>query len=75
MTQVREKFASQIDSELLAELRRLAREEGRQIQAVLEEALLDLLEKRRHAKPRRHIMVHYQSSHETFAELYKKLAE
>ncbi len=35
----REKFATQVDSNLLAELRSLANEEGRQIQAIVEEAL------------------------------------
>jgi methionine synthase II (cobalamin-independent) len=75
MGKTREKFASQIDSVLLEEVRRLAKAEGRQIQAVLEEALSDLLEKRRQTKPRPHIMAHYQASHGTFAPLYKKLAK
>lgn len=75
MGKAREKFASQIDSALLGEVRRLAKAEGRQIQAVLEEALSDLLEKRRQTKPRPHIMAHYQASHDSFALLYEKLAK
>jgi hypothetical protein len=71
----REKFASQIDGVLLGKVRQLAKAEGRQIQAILEEALSDLLEKRRQTKPRPHIMAHYQASHDSFSLLYKKLAK
>jgi len=38
-SQVWERFATQVDAELLAELRSLARDEGRQIQALVDEAL------------------------------------
>lgn len=71
----REKFATQVDAELLAEVRALARSEGRQIQALVDEALADLLEKRRQGKPRRHVMAAYAASHRQFGALYKKLAE
>lgn len=75
MRQVREKFASQIDRTLLREVRRLANAEGRQIQAVLEEALRDLLDKRREGRTRRRIMDLYAASHDRYASLYRKLAE
>lgn len=71
----REKFATQVDSELLSAIRDLARSEGRQLQTLVDEALADLLEKRRQDRPRRHVMAAYQRSHERFAPLYKKLAE
>ena len=71
----REKFATQVNSEILSDLRNLAQSEGRQIQALVDEALADLLEKRRQARPRAHVMAAYQASHEKFAPLYKKLAE
>lgn len=71
----REKFTTQVDSEVLSEIRSLALSEGRQIQALVEEDLLDLLEKRRQGRPRAHILDAYQTSHERFAPLYKKLAE
>lgn len=70
----REKFATQVDAKTLAAVRRLAEKEGRQLQSVVEEALIDLLEKRRVGKPRAHVMSAYQRSHESFGELYKKLA-
>ena len=74
-SQVREKFATQVDSELLAELRSLARDEGRQIQALVDEALADLIEKRKLGRPRAHVLAAYGTSHRRFATLYEKLAE
>lgn len=72
---LREKFATQVNSRVLAEVRALAKTEGRQLQALVDEALADLIEKRKRAQPRAHVMAAYQASHETFAPLYKKLAE
>lgn len=71
----RMKFATQVDSELLSAIRGLADREGRQIQALVDEALADLIEKRKQGRPRAHVMSAYQASHETFAPLYQKLAE
>ena len=75
MPQAREKFATQVDASVLAEIRRLAQSEGRQLQALVDEALTDLLEKRKQSRPRAHVMAAYSASHETFGTLYKKLAE
>ena len=66
----REKFATQVNSEVLSEVRAIAQNEGRQLQA-----LIDLIEKRKHGRPRAHVMAAYQGSHEKFSSLYKKLAE
>ena len=74
-SQAREKFATQVDSELLAELRALARGEGRQIQALVDEALADLIEKRKLGRPRAHVLAAHGTSHRRFASLYKKLVE
>ena len=46
-----------------------------QLQALVDEALADLLEKRRLGRPSAHVMAAYQASHEKFGPLYKKLAE
>jgi hypothetical protein len=75
MSQSREKFATQVNSEILAVVRTLARKEGRQLQALVDEALSDLIEKRKLAKPRAHVMGAYLASHEKYGPLYKKLAE
>lgn len=74
-TPVREKFATQVDPDILAHVRDLARSEGRQVQTLVEEALADLVEKRRQGKPRANVMAVYQGSHAKFSSLYKKLAE
>lgn len=71
----REKFATQVNAEILATLRKLAKSEGRQLQALVDEALADLIEKRKQARPRAHVMEAYRASHEKYSELYKKLAE
>ena len=71
----REKFATQVDAEILDSIRDIAKSEGRQLQALVDEALADLIEKRRRANPRAHVMAAYQASHEKYAGLYKKLAE
>ena len=71
----RHKFATQVDAALLEELRRLARDEGRQIQALVDEAIATLLDQRRRGRARPHVMAAYQRSHGRFAALYDKLAK
>jgi len=75
LSQTREKFATQVNSEILSAVRMLAEKEGRQLQALMDEALADLIEKRKNAKPRPHVMGSYLASHERYGSLYKKLAE
>jgi hypothetical protein len=71
----RAKFATQVNSAILVEVRMLAEKEGRQIQALVDEALADLIEKRKKTTPRSHVMGAYLTSHEKYGPLYKKLAE
>jgi hypothetical protein len=71
----REKFATQVDSDILSAVRALAQEEGRQLQVLVDEALSDLIEKRKNTRPRPHVMGAYHASHEKYGSLYKKLAE
>ena len=73
MSQTREKFATQVNSKILRDVRALADQEGRQLQALVDEALADLIEKRKNAKPRSHVMGAYLASHEKYGPLYKKL--
>ena len=74
-TRSREKIETQVDPEILSAVRAIAQSEGRDFPALVDEALADLIEKRKHGRPRAHVMSAYQTSHETFAPLYKKLAE
>jgi len=75
MSPAREKFATQVNSEVLSAVRTLAEKEGRQLQVLVEEALADLLEKHKKANPRAQVMGAYFASHEKYGPLYKKLAE
>ncbi len=75
MSQTREKFATQVNSDILSAVRALADKEGRQLQALVDEAFADLIEKRKKATPRAHVMGAYLTSHDKYAPLYKKLAE
>jgi hypothetical protein len=72
---MREKFATQVTSEILTELRAIAHSEGRQLQALVDEALADLIEKRKNSRPRAHVMSAYNASHEKYAGLYRQLAK
>jgi hypothetical protein len=75
MSQTREKFATQVKSDILSAVRALADKEGRQLQALVDEAFADLIEKRKKATARAHVMGAYLASHEKYGPLYKKLAE
>ena len=75
MSQTREKFATQVNPEILASIRAIAQKEGRQLQALVDEALADLIEKRRQIRPRPHVVAAYLGSHDKYGELYKKLAK
>ena len=56
-------------------MRALAEKEGRQLQTLVDEAFADLIEKRKKAAPRAHVMGAYLASHEKYGVLYKKLAK
>jgi hypothetical protein len=72
----RQKFATQVDVNLLQAVRELAETEGRQIQAVVEDALREYLESRQSGlAPRQSVLDAYVKSAERYAGLYKKLAE
>ena len=71
----REKFSSQASPEVLAALRQLAASEGRQFQAVLEDALRDYLERQQRDRPRQHVMSAFTSSLDEFDAIDKDLAK
>jgi hypothetical protein len=51
-----EKFSSQADPTILVGLKDIAKQEGKQFQALVNEAFSDLLEKRKQGKARPHIL-------------------
>ena len=52
-----------------------AESQGRQFQAVLDEALRDYIERQQKDRPRRHVMVSLASSLDEFDSLYRELAK
>lgn len=71
----RVKFASQADAEVLAQLRALAEADGRQLQALIDEALRDYLDKRRSGRARPKVMEALRDSMKTHDALYRELAK
>jgi protein-disulfide isomerase-like protein with CxxC motif len=71
----REKFSSQASPEVLAALRHIAESQGRQFQAVLDEALRDYIDRQQSQRPRRHVMAAFASSLDEFDNLYRDLAK
>jgi predicted transcriptional regulator len=74
-TAVREKFSSQAAPDVLAALRQIAENQGRQFQSVLDEALRDYIDRQQKERPRRHAMAAFASSLEEFDSLYRELAK
>ena len=70
----REKFATQVNSALLASVRKLAKSEGRQIQAVVEDALRTHIDAKNGVPGREHVMAAYLKSTDRFSGLYNKIA-
>lgn len=58
----RVKFASQVGPELLDAMKQVAKEEGRQFQSILEEAMVYYLEGRKHKKIRSSVLSHFHDS-------------
>jgi len=75
LAQNRKKFATQLNSEILDAIRSLAEKEGRPIEALVEEAFTDLVEKHKKAELRAHVMDAYVAGRDEYGPLYKKLAE
>lgn len=69
------KFSSQASPEVLVALRQIAEVQGRQFQAVLDEALRDYIDRQQKTRPRRHVMASFASSLDEFDHLYSELAK
>jgi hypothetical protein len=70
-----QKFSSQAAPEVLAEMRKIAESQGRQFQAVLDEAMRDYIERQQSQKTRRHVLAAFADSLSEFDELYAALAK
>ena len=69
----RVKFTTQADPSVLADVRAVASEEGRQFQAVVEEALREWVERKRSGRPRPEVLAHLRASLDRNRELYRRL--
>lgn len=70
-----QKFSSQANPALLSQLKEIANLEGRQFQAVLEEAMKLLIEQRESKSTRVVVMAHYKASLEKNRRLGELLAK
>jgi hypothetical protein len=68
----RKKFSSQAAPEVLAALRQIAKNQGRQFQAVLDEALRDYIDRQHKEHSRRHVLSAFASSLNEFDTLYRE---
>ena len=75
MSNDREEVATQVNARILAEVRAIAQSEGRPIQELFDEALADLIEKRRRGHAKANVAAAFQESLGRYGTLYKKLAE
>jgi hypothetical protein len=71
----RVKFSSQASPEALSAMREIARSEGRQFQAVLQEAMEEYIANRNRQTPRAEVMAHFRASVERNRRLFELLAE
>ena len=69
------KYSSQADPKLLDAMQDIADREGRQLQAVIGEALQEYLTRRQQQQPRRNVLEAFQKSLEERDDLYRKLAK
>ena len=69
------KFASQTEAKVLDDLKAIAKAEGRQLQAVIEEAFADLIAKKRGDHVRPDVKAALQASKRKFDALYRELAK
>lgn len=74
MTAVRKKLSYQAAPEVLAALK-IAADEGRPFQAVLDEALREYIERKEKGRSKRHVMEIFGQSLDEFDALYRELAK
>jgi|SRR5579862_3436677 len=69
------KYSSQAEPEVLDALQAIADREGRQLQAVIGDAMRDYLARKQQQPPRRNVLEAFQKSLKERDELYRKLAK
>lgn len=71
----RTKFATQIDESILIDIRKLAKDEGRQLQSIIEEALTALLEDRQKGRVHPDVLAAMDECNERYGSVLRELAK
>ncbi len=71
----RTKFSSRVSPQVLSRMREIARQDGRDFQSVLEDAMSAYIENREGKNVRPEVMRHFEKSVEKNRRLYELLAE
>jgi hypothetical protein len=69
------KYSSQADPDVLKAMQAVADREGRQLQAVIGDAMREYLARKQQQAPRRTVLEAFQKSLKERDELYRKLAK
>ncbi len=69
------KFSTQLSQDVLVTLKEMGTREGRQLQAILDEALREYIENRQNDKPKKYVLSALQSSIAEHDALYKALSK
>jgi hypothetical protein len=69
------KFSSQLDPKILNKAKSMAKSEGRQLQSIIESALLEYLEKSQSDRPSPAVLNAFRQSLEEYEQLYADLAK
>ena len=69
------KYSSQADPDVLEAMQAIANRDGRQLQAVIGDAMREYLARRQQQAPRRNVLEAFQKSLKERDELYRKLAK
>lgn len=75
MTKKRKKFSTQMDSELLEELKSMARSQGRQIQSIVEEAVEEYIAENTSTRPNPKMMAAAEEATKRYAKTLAYLAK
>lgn len=71
----REKFSTQMDIQVLSDLRRIAKSEGRQLQSLVEEAVKRLVADRNAMRPDTEVVTKAQSIMDKYSDALEYLAK
>jgi len=68
-------FTSQAEEKVLKEVKDIAKLEGKKLYALVNEALNDLVKKRKHGNPRKEVLAQFEASLSEYGSLYEKLSK